>query len=210
LSKDVRYFISDHPGSTTALTGAAGAVTASQAYDAFGNGDNPAFPTRYQYTGREFEPVTGLYYYRARAYDPKLGRFTSEDPIGFAGGDLNWYGYVLNRPTMLRDPFGLQVPVWDHYWYWYYSKKCAESGIASACDINRSGGNPEQLAQEAFNRGVGSISGLRFKVGFGDTFPTNVQRVHPNGEIDDTLVNVAKTQKLGKVDRFLAWVDSLF
>ena len=38
------------------------------------------------YTGREWDPETGLYYYRARYYDPKVGRFISEDPIGFAAG----------------------------------------------------------------------------------------------------------------------------
>jgi RHS repeat-associated protein len=60
------------------------------------------------YTGREWDPETGLYYYRARYYDPKVGRFISEDPIGFAGG-VNFYGYVWGRPTGLVDPFGLDV-----------------------------------------------------------------------------------------------------
>jgi hypothetical protein len=45
-------------------------------------------------------------YYRARWYDPNLGRFISEDPIGFNGGDINLYGYVRNSPIMLSDPFG--------------------------------------------------------------------------------------------------------
>lgn len=41
----------------------------------------------FQYTGREFDTETGLYYYRARYYDPSTGRFLSEDPIGFSGVD---------------------------------------------------------------------------------------------------------------------------
>jgi uncharacterized protein RhaS with RHS repeats len=45
--------------------------------------------------------------YRARFYDPQIGRFTSEDPIGFAGG-VNWYAYVKNNPILFRDPLGLQ------------------------------------------------------------------------------------------------------
>ncbi|WP_425357271.1 RHS repeat-associated core domain-containing protein [Nitratifractor salsuginis] len=44
----------------------------------------------YAYTGREFD-TQELYYYRARYYDPTIQRFISEDPIGFASGDFNWY-----------------------------------------------------------------------------------------------------------------------
>jgi RHS repeat-associated protein len=61
------------------------------------------------YTGREWDPETGLYYYRARYYDPKAGRFISEDPIGFGGG-VNFYGYVENSPVDLIDPSGLHTP----------------------------------------------------------------------------------------------------
>jgi hypothetical protein len=46
-------------------------------------------------------------FYRARWYSPELGRFISEDPIGFAGGDVNLYGYVKNKPIKRKDPFGL-------------------------------------------------------------------------------------------------------
>jgi len=43
---------------------------------------------------------------RARWYDPNLGRFISEDPVGFTGGS-NWFGYVGNNPANLYDPYGL-------------------------------------------------------------------------------------------------------
>jgi RHS repeat-associated protein len=46
-------------------------------------------------------------YYRARYYDPKIGRFISEDPIGFDGG-INFYAYVGNNPANWTDPSGLQ------------------------------------------------------------------------------------------------------
>jgi hypothetical protein len=46
-------------------------------------------------------------YYRARYYDPGVGRFISEDPIGFDGGDTNLYRYVGNSPLNFIDPFGL-------------------------------------------------------------------------------------------------------
>lgn len=61
----------------------------------------------YAYTGREYDSETGLYYYRARYYDPKIGRFISKDPIGFAGGDANLYAYTKNNPINWIDPWGL-------------------------------------------------------------------------------------------------------
>jgi RHS repeat-associated protein len=48
---------------------------------------------------------TKLSYYRARYYDSSIGRFISEDPIGFNGG-ANFYVYVLNAPINFDDPFG--------------------------------------------------------------------------------------------------------
>ena len=47
-----------------------------------------------------------MYYYRNRWYDPEIGRFISEDPVGFAGGDINLYSYVGNNPLNFIDPFG--------------------------------------------------------------------------------------------------------
>ena len=59
----------------------------------------------FQYTGRELDSETGLYYYRARYYDSGIGRFLGEDPYGFGGG-INFYSYVGNEPTGYLDPFG--------------------------------------------------------------------------------------------------------
>ena len=81
-------------------------MTAQTGYDAFGNATNAAFPTRYQFTGREFDSFTGLQFSRARFYDPRLGRFISEDPIGFRGG-VNWFAYTQNNPLNFIDPLGL-------------------------------------------------------------------------------------------------------
>ena len=102
-----QYFLADHLGSTIGLTDSSGSLTDSTSYDSFGNATNTGFPTRYQFTGREFDNTTGLHYYRARWYDPQIGRFISEDPIGFAGGDVNLYGYVRNQPLIYRDSSGL-------------------------------------------------------------------------------------------------------
>jgi RHS repeat-associated protein len=66
----------------------------------------------FQYTGREFDQETGLRFYRLRYFDPGVGRFISEDPIGFDGG-VNFYRYVQNNVTDLIDPFGLSSLVFN-------------------------------------------------------------------------------------------------
>jgi len=93
-------------GSTTGLTDSNGVVTESASYDSFGRTISSNLTTRYQYTGREYDEYTGLMFYRARFYDPQIGRFISEDPIEFGGG-INWYGYVNNKPVKHNDPRGL-------------------------------------------------------------------------------------------------------
>jgi RHS repeat-associated protein len=103
---NVQYFLTDNLGSTNALTDASGAIQSQTNYDAFGN-QTGVIGTRYGFTGRERDEQTGLMFYRARWYSSELGRFISEDPIGFAGGDVNLYGYVKNSSINLIDPTGL-------------------------------------------------------------------------------------------------------
>ena len=101
----VSYYLTDHLGSTAGLTDASGNLVEQLTYDSFGNSSGST-RTRYGYTGRERDPDTGLMYYRARWYDPEVGRFISEDPIGLAGG-INLYAYVGNNPIGFNDPLGL-------------------------------------------------------------------------------------------------------
>ena len=101
-------YLADALGSTVALTDGAGAVATTYTYEPYGlttqSGVGSANPGRY--TGRE-EDGTGLYYYRARYYDPQRQRFVSEDPIGLAGGS-SVFGYAHNAPTIWADPLGLK------------------------------------------------------------------------------------------------------
>jgi RHS repeat-associated protein len=101
------YFLQDHLGSTIALTNSSGLILERIQYDPFGGSSGSAL-THYLYAGREFDSATGLLYFRARYYSPQLGRFISEDPLGFNGGDTNVYAYVGDDPLSLSDPLGLQ------------------------------------------------------------------------------------------------------
>jgi RHS repeat-associated protein len=102
-----RNVLSDALGSTVALTDSGGTVQTEYSYGPFGAVTTSGMSSGNQlrYTGRE-DDATALYYYRARYYDPALQRFISEDPLQFAGGDVNLYGYVGNSPTNLIDPTG--------------------------------------------------------------------------------------------------------
>jgi RHS repeat-associated protein len=91
-----------------------GQLIAHVDYGSFGNilgTENGELLDRFLYSGREYEPETGFYYYRARYFDPQAGRFLSEDPIGFSGGDSNLYRYVSNSPLNGTDPSGLSSSI---------------------------------------------------------------------------------------------------
>jgi RHS repeat-associated protein len=103
-----RYFLTDHLGSTMGMADSSGNIAESAIYDSFGRTISSTLTTRYQYTGREYDEYTGLMFYRARFYDPQIGRFISEDPIEFEGG-RNWYVYAENSPLNYTDPLGLEV-----------------------------------------------------------------------------------------------------
>jgi RHS repeat-associated protein len=104
-----QYYMKDGLGSTMEFTGTSGELFQSYVYDSFGNIvlQNGTIINPFTYTAREFDAESGLYYYRARYYDPTIGRFLTEDPIGFNGG-INLYTYVGNNPTNFVDPLGLQ------------------------------------------------------------------------------------------------------
>ncbi|MGB7415483.1 MAG: RHS repeat-associated core domain-containing protein, partial [Thermosynechococcaceae cyanobacterium] len=108
----VRWALTDNQGTVRDVVDSDGNVLNHISYDSFGNvtGEtNPDIDFRFGYTGREFDEETGQYYYRARYFDSGVGRFISEDPIGFDGGDANLYRYVGNGPVNATDPSGLRL-----------------------------------------------------------------------------------------------------
>jgi len=108
------YYVADGLGSITRIVDGSGSVLNQYRYGAFGKMKQvqESFANAYTYTGREWDADAGLYYYRTRWYDPAVGRFMSEDPIGFAGGDTNLFAYVLNNPVSWVDPLGLARGDW--------------------------------------------------------------------------------------------------
>ena len=101
------YYHADGLGSIVALSNSTDTTTQTQRFDAWGNklSGTIAQGAQFGYTGREPDE-TGLIYYRARYYDPAVGRFTQRDPIGLQGG-INQYAYVNNNPVNYTDPLGL-------------------------------------------------------------------------------------------------------
>ena len=110
------YYDADGLGSVTSLANGAGSLAQTYAFDSFGKltGSSGSLTNPFQYTAREFDSETGLYYYRARYYDPAIGRFSSEDPIGMRLG-TNLRLYVGNNPQRFVDPSGLcKISVGHH------------------------------------------------------------------------------------------------
>lgn len=110
------YYHTNHLGSVTAITNATGDLVESYEYDPYGTvtmydatgstitastiGNNILF------TGREYDPETGLYYYRTRTMNPAMGRFMQKDPLLYVDGLIS-VCYVYNNPIVFTDPFGL-------------------------------------------------------------------------------------------------------
>jgi RHS repeat-associated protein len=106
----VRYFVTDHLGSTTKLINTDGSEYSDMSYLAWGSDrlTPPAIGTSFKYTGQR-QAEAGLYFYNARWYDPQLGRFVQADTvIPSPGNPLAWdrYAYTMNNPINYIDPSG--------------------------------------------------------------------------------------------------------
>jgi RHS repeat-associated protein len=109
----LKYMLTDHLGSTSAVVDANGSLLSQQRYLPFGEvrsiPNSPIVQTDFGYTGQRNLSGTGLMDYRARFYSVSLGRFVQPDsiiPNPINPQSWNRYSYVINRPTVFIDPSG--------------------------------------------------------------------------------------------------------
>lgn len=107
------YYDFDAIGSTSGVTGVAGAYVDQYAYDPFGGTllANETVENSFEFVGAYGVTVdgSGLTCMRARFYSPEEGRFAAVDPLGLMSGDVNSYRYAFNNPNSLIDPLGLSA-----------------------------------------------------------------------------------------------------
>jgi RHS repeat-associated protein len=153
------YFLYDGLGSTTELLDEAGAATDAYTYDVFGavRASTGSSANDWLFTGEQHDADSGLYYLRARYYDPATGRFLSTDPIGAAEP----YAYVSNNPVNYVDPSGLCA----------YGLPCPVEPIVDCIT------NPldcvEEAAEEAGETALEVVSPLSTIVGIMDLVPAS-------------------------------------
>lgn len=112
MTKDgsIYYLTYDQAGSLKIVADTAANVLKRINYDSFGNiiqDTNPLFEIPFGFAGGLHDRDTGLVRFGYRDYNPDTARWTAKDPIGFAGGDIDLYGYCLNDPVNWSDPWGL-------------------------------------------------------------------------------------------------------
>ena len=133
------YYHLDHLGTPQEVSDHQGNIVWSGNYRAYGSlavAQENAVENHLRFQGQYFDDESGLHYNRFRYYDPQVGRFINQDPIGLLGG-INNYQYVPN-PVGWVDPFGLS---------------CKEGYLAEALE----GHKPDQGFSGVYDEGTGKI-----------------------------------------------------
>ncbi len=170
------YYHADGLGSITELTNQSGTIAQRYAYSSFGKIESQLdanFVQPYTFTSREFDTEAGLYYYRARYYDSRTGRFLQEDPLPgilILPQSLNGYRYSANNPTAYGDPFGLYDVKFQAGFHVPFSPGLTVGPVVSSTIVDYSR-NPENpvTANPVENEVVaGSIGDVGVSVGIND------------------------------------------
>ena len=105
------YYHPDHLGSSSYITNLDGEVSQHIEYVPFGEvfieERNNTWNTPYLFNAKEFDEETGMYYYGARYYEPRLSLWMSTDPMEEHNLNLSSYVYCHNNPIILVDPNGM-------------------------------------------------------------------------------------------------------
>ena len=171
-------------------------------YDAFGNITSESDPTidfLYGFTGREWDGDADLFYYRARWYDASVGRFISEDPMGFGAGDANISRYVGNSPTNAVDPSGLArwVWPWDPNASWNVADTLRTHGqmwkdaiyvgdVSAPADVSKAA---MAAAAQSYIRNAGLGHQALNAVGPGGTAVSSVLYIAEGGDLHNHVMN---------------------
>jgi len=178
------YYHQNSLGSIAAVTNGVGAVVERYEYDAYGNvsvfdGSYSSLPgsaigNPYMFTGREYDPETGFYYYRARYYDPVWGRFLQQDPLGYVDG-MNLYEYVRENPVNWVDPRGLacgsgefqDLVFRDNFVFFNFTKACEDHDRCySNCE------NTKEKCDDQFRKDMMKECDDKVKAGVGSISPS--------------------------------------
>ncbi|MEM1177284.1 MAG: RHS repeat-associated core domain-containing protein [Acidobacteriota bacterium] len=135
-----QFFLTDHLGSVRKAFDAGGQLSTALDYTPFGDVWSEVGPANFRrgFAGMELDRSTGLYYDRARYYDPVLGRFITPDSR--LGGDrleypaFNRYAYAANDPTYFVDPSGHWFG--SHIWHWVkHHVKAVVGAVVGAAEV---------------------------------------------------------------------------
>ena len=191
------YLAYDQTGSLRTVSAEDGSVLKTVMCDSFGNvieDSDPTLEVPLGFAGGMHDADTSLTLFGARDYDPTLGRWLAKDPIGFAGGDANLYGYCLGDPVNLVDPSGLV----DSSSPFYINETIARRAAEAAEDLI-------DFVAPAPDRDVGPHDGSRFGVRNADLRRTDPLSDCPEEDLwrwlEDTAWMIA-----GEIPGLLGWL----
>ncbi len=155
----------------------------------------------YRYTGQELDQETGLYYYGARYYDPRVSVFLGVDPLAEKYAGWSPYNYVMGNPVRFVDPDGRE-PDW-----------IKEENTDGTVTYTAQPGDSAKSLEEQY--------GVPFEIGnaiiqsaFGKNIPNGTKEgrsnIHPGDQISLMIVRLPSAKSNDSGDGFLSWVSSFF